>query len=366
MSDQSDFSRIDIVSKFHSYEVVIGTGQFKEIALRHENLIIADRRFQSMLESITEQTCLFIDAVESKKTLSTVEELVGSMQVAGVRRNSTVLAVGGGIIQDVATLASSLFMRGIAWEYAPTTLLAMADSCIGGKSSINVGQYKNIAGNFYPPQMITIDPHFCNTLESVEVIAGICEAVKICFADRKKAFDEFLQFTEIDNTIPPPHLAKIIELSLRTKKLFIEEDEFDDGIRLHLNFGHTFGHAIEAAGNFSITHGVAVGVGMQFAIDLANRLSPSNQAASRTESLNIYLTSLLKNVPHLAEHLNAIDADQLFDKFESDKKHTDKYFIMILPAKDGFLGKESVNKDALFKSLFKESFKYIQECYEIQ
>jgi hypothetical protein len=145
-----------------------------------------------------------------------------------------------------------------------------------------------------------------------------------------------------------------------------EEDEFDEDIRLHLNFGHTFGHAIEATGNFSITHGVAVGVGMQFAIDIAVRLSISNQAASRIESLNIYLTSLLKNVPHLAEQLNAIDADQLFDKFESDKKHTDKYFIMILPGKDGFLSKESVNKDALFKSLFKESFKYIQECYEIQ
>ena len=133
MFDQSDFSKIDIVSKFHSYEVVIGTGQFRDIALRNENLIIADRRFRPMLESITSRTCLFVDAVESKKTLSTVEELVGLMQSAGVRRNSTVLAVGGGIIQDVVTLASSLFMRGIAWEYVPTTLLAMSDSCIGGK-----------------------------------------------------------------------------------------------------------------------------------------------------------------------------------------------------------------------------------------
>jgi 3-dehydroquinate synthase len=242
----------------------------------------------------------------------------------------------------------------------------MVDSCIGGKSSINVGQYKNIAGNFYPPQMITIDPHFCNTLESVEVIAGICEAVKICFADRKEAFDQFLQFSEADNSMPPLHLAKMIELSLRTKKVFVEEDEFDEGIRLHLNFGHTFGHAIEAAGYFSITHGVAVGIGMQFAIDIANRLSISNEASSRIQLLNAYLTSLLKNVPQLGSHLNTINVDQLFDKFESDKKHTDKHFVMILPDKDGFLTKASVNKEATFKALFEESFKSIQGLYEIQ
>jgi 3-dehydroquinate synthase len=193
----------------------------------------------------------------------------------------------------------------------------------------------------------------------------MCEAVKICFADRKKAFDEFLQLAKIDGVISDSHLAKIIELSLRSKKIFIEEDEFDEGIRLHLNFGHTFGHAIEAAGNFSITHGVAVGIGMQFAIDIANRLSISNQASSRTQSLKNYLTSLLKNVPQLGNHLNAINVDQLFDKFKSDKKHTDKYFVMILPDKDGLLTKVSVNKEPSFKVLFQESFKLIQEAYEI-
>ena len=120
-----------------------------------------------------------------------------------------------------------------------------------------------------------------------------------------------------------------------------------------------------AAGNFSITHGIAVGIGMQFAIDIANRLSISNQASSKTQSLNNYLTLLLKNVSQLGNHLNAIDVDQLFDKFESDKKHTDKHFVMILPDKNGLLTKVSVNKEASFKVLFKESFKLIQETYEI-
>jgi 3-dehydroquinate synthase len=357
----------DIQSSIKSYQVDIREDLLTKSPFESsDDLIVIDKHVLDLYPVLQAKNLIAIPALEASKTLETASYVIEQLRLKGAHRKSHLIAIGGGIIQDIVTLVASLYMRGISWSYYPTTLLGMVDSCIGGKSSINVGQYKNIAGNFYPPQVITIDPHFCNTLEPNELVAGMCEAVKICFADRKKAFDEFLQLVQIDGVISDSHLAKIIELSLRTKKIFIEEDEFDEGIRLHLNFGHTFGHAIEAAGNFSITHGIAVGIGMQFAIDLANRLSPSNQAASRIESLNIYLTSLLKNVPHLAEHLNAIDADQLFDKFESDKKHTDKYFIMILPDKDGFLGKELVNKDVLFKSLFKESFKYIQECYEIQ
>jgi 3-dehydroquinate synthase len=357
----------DIQSSSKIYQVAIREDLLtKNLFEASNDLIIIDAHVLDLYPMLHAKNLIPIPALETSKTLDTVSYVIEQLRSKGAHRKSHIIAIGGGIIQDIATLVASLYMRGISWSYYPTTLLGMADSCIGGKSSINVGQYKNIAGNFYPPQVITIDPHFCNTLQPNEVVAGMCEAVKICFADRKKAFDEFLQLAQIDGVISDPHLAKIIELSLRTKKIFIEEDEFDEDIRLHLNFGHTFGHAIEAAGNFSITHGVAVGIGMQFAIDLAVRLSISNQATSRIEALNIYLTSLLKNVPHLAEHLDAIDADQLFDKFESDKKHTDKYFIMILPGKDGFLSKESVKKDALFKSLFKESFKYIQECYEIQ
>ena len=357
----------DIRSSTKTYQVAIHDDLLKKPLFEASNdVIIIDAHVLDLYPMLQAKYLIAIPALETSKTLDTASYVIEQLRLKGAHRKSHLIAIGGGIIQDIATLVASLYMRGITWSYYPTTLLGMVDSCIGGKSSINVGQYKNIAGNFYPPQMITIDPHFCNTLESVEVIAGICEAVKICFADRKKAFDEFLQFTEIDNPIPPPHLAKIIELSLRTKKLFIEEDEFDEGIRLYLNFGHTFGHAIEAAGDFSITHGVAVGIGMQFAIDIANRLSISNEASSRVQLLNAYLTSLLKNVPQLGIHLNTINADQLFDKFESDKKHTDKHFVMILPDKDGFLAKASVNKEASFKSLFEESFKSIQGLYEIQ
>ncbi|CAM8359083.1 3-dehydroquinate synthase [Candidatus Methylopumilus planktonicus] len=357
----------NIQSSIKSYKVDIREGLLtKPLFETSNNLIIIDKHVLDLYPLLQAKNLIAIPALESSKTLETASYVIEQLRLKGAHRESHLIAIGGGIIQDVVTLVASLYMRGISWSYYPTTLLGMVDSCIGGKSSINVGQYKNIAGNFYPPQVITIDPSFCSTLEPNEVIAGMCEAVKICFADRKTTFDEFLQLTDIDSIIPESRLAKVVELSLRTKKIFIEEDEFDKGIRLHLNFGHTFGHAIEAAGDFSITHGVAVGIGMQFGIDIANRLSISNQAARKTQSLNTYLTSLLKNVRQLGSHLNAIDVDQLFDKFESDKKHTDKHFVMILPDKNGFLTKVSVNKEASFKVLFKESFKLIQETYEIQ
>ena len=356
-----------IQSSTKNYQVAIQEDLLaKPLFETSHDFIIIDSYVLDLYPILQAKHLITIPALETSKTLDTASYVIEQLRLKGAHRKSHLIAVGGGIIQDIATLVASLYMRGITWSYYPTTLLGMVDSCIGGKSSINVGQYKNIAGNFYPPQTITIDPHFCHTLEPVEIMAGICEAVKICFADRKIAFDTFLKLAHTDGTIPPANLAKVIELSLRTKKIFIEEDEFDEGIRLHLNFGHTFGHAIEAASDFSITHGVAVGIGMQFALDIANRSSVSYQASPRIQSLDIYLTSLLKNVPQLAHHLNTIDVDNLFDKFKSDKKHSDKHFVMILPDKEGFLTKISVNQEASFKGLFKESFKSIQRLYEIQ
>ena len=337
MSDQSDFSRIDIVSKFHSYEVVIGTGQFKEIALRHENLIIADRRFQSMLESITEQTCLFIDAVESKKTLSTVEELVGSMQVAGVRRNSTVLAVGGGIIQDLATLASSIFMRGIAWEYAPTTLLAMADSCIGGKSSINTSTTKNLIGNIYPPKTIYIDTAFIETLPTNELLGGLAEAAKICFCKGATEFETFMQF-ERHGT--PTALVKILPHVLNAKKWFIQTDEFDVAERKQLNFGHTFGHALEVASGHKIPHGLAVASGMRAALFFE---SFGRQLSEVEKGLFAYTTTLVGGIEECI-HENGIDWESFQRAFNSDKKHTESDYCLVLPNPYGGVRIEMIEK----------------------
>ena len=337
MFDQSDFSKIDIVSKFHSYEVVIGTGQFRDIALRNENLIIADRRFRPMLESITERTCLFVDAVESKKTLSTVEELVGLMQSAGVRRNSTVLAVGGGIIQDVVTLASSLFMRGIAWEYVPTTLLAMSDSCIGGKSSINTSTTKNLIGNIYPPNTVYIDTAFVKTLPTNELLGGLAEAAKICFCKGAVECEQFMEFGEHGT---PEALTKTLPHVLNAKKWFIQTDEFDVAERKQLNFGHTFGHALEVASGHKIPHGLAVASGMRAALFFE---SFGRKLSAVERVLFEYTTTVVGGIEECV-HENDIDWDSFQKAFKSDKKHTQSDYCLVLPNANGGVRVEMIEK----------------------
>ena len=345
MFDQSDLSKIEIVSRFHSYDVLIGTGQFKEIALSNDNLIIADRRFQPMLESITERECLFVDAVESQKTLSTVEEVVGLMQNAGVRRNSTVLAVGGGIIQDVVTLASSLFMRGINWEYAPTTLLAMADSCIGGKSSINTSTTKNLIGNIYPPRTIYIDTAFVETLPSNDLLGGLAEAAKICFCKGIGEFESFMQFEGLGT---PTALAKMLPHVLNAKKWFIQTDEFDVAERKQLNFGHTFGHALEVASGHKIPHGLAVASGMRAALlfeSFDRKLSEGEQV------LLGYTRTLVGGIEQCIQE-KGIDWVIFQQAFKGDKKHTESAYCLVLPNPSGGVRVELIEKsDVLLQKI---------------
>jgi 3-dehydroquinate synthase len=167
--------------------------------------------------------------------------------------------IGGGYAQDIGTLVASLYMRGVKWIYIPTTLAAMGDSCIGGKSSINAGDVKNLVGNFYPPKEVLVDPSFVDTLPKLEIIAGISEIIKICFA---KSFDTFSVcdqlITQWQNDGDQEKITEVIQLSLISKQYFVEEDEFDTGIRKLLNFGHSFGPVIEMKNLPNLYHGEAV------------------------------------------------------------------------------------------------------------
>ena len=263
MSDLSNRSIVNIRAKSHAYSVQIGQGLIKELLDGDQPLIVADRRFQGMLESQGRFGCIYIDAVESSKTLSTVEDVIVSLQKLGARSNSKVLAIGGGIIQDIMTLVASLYMRGIAWIYVPTTLLAMADSCVGGKSSINTKTVKNLIGNIFPPETIYADTDFILTLSDEDFSAGLAEASKICFC---KGAEEFQKFLSLSSSKSPEYLAQMLPLVLNAKKWFVEIDEFDNSERKQLNFGHTFGHALEVGSSYRIPHGLAVASGVKAAM----------------------------------------------------------------------------------------------------
>jgi 3-dehydroquinate synthase len=209
-----------------------------------------------------------VSANERNKNLDRIPGLAQELLEKGIRRDATLVAVGGGITQDIACFLASVLMRGVAWKFYPTTLLAQADSCIGSKSSINVGKVKNSAGTFWPPQSVIIDAAFLQTLSEVEVRSGIGEIIKVHVIDGPATFDALAaEYSGLlsDSVV----LQKAVRRSLEIKRRIIERDEFDTGPRQILNYGHTFGHAIESATNYAIPHGIAITIGM----DMANFMS---------------------------------------------------------------------------------------------
>jgi 3-dehydroquinate synthase len=342
------------------YEVHIGHGR-PDFGESSQVFYLADQRFYEAWSDWVPGKALKIEALENNKTLASCEQIIEAMRDAGMTRESQLIAFGGGIIQDLATLCASLYMRGIKWTYYPTTLLGMVDSCVGGKASINVGQYKNIAGNYFPPEKIVINVEFSKTLPLIEQIAGLCEAVKICFAAKNNAFDRFItHFIDCSFPFSDKQLEQIIALSLRTKKTFIEEDEFDQGSRLLLNFGHTIGHAIEAASHFSITHGVAIGLGMLAEIHIGMLLHSQTSFSERVQQLNDYICNLLKFIPEITNHIRLIDTQKALNAFQSDKKHSPEKYWLISIDQDGYLVRISIPKNGHSDEMIIRTFEWLK------
>jgi 3-dehydroquinate synthase len=205
----------------------------------------------------------------------------------------------------------------------------MVDSCIGGKSSINIGGIKNLVGNIYPPKRILIGTDFCNTLSKADLNAGLAEAAKICFCKGNAEFQEFLRLTDLQDDVA---LKDLIEFVLSTKKWFIEIDEFDKKERQLLNFGHTFGHALEVASNYEVAHGLAVALGMQAAIAFE---SNNRETSSIENQLFDYLMNLLQQANVTATVSELFDVKKFKESFSNDKKHSSDVFRIILPNSHG-------------------------------
>ena len=281
-------------------------------------IVLADQYFADRLAG-QNLNPIFISATEQSKSLDAIGDVITRMRSLGATRASHLWAIGGGAIQDVAAFVASIYMRGISWTYVPTTLLGMVDSCIGGKSSINVGAYKNIIGTFHVPRAVLIDPGLTASLSSEQRVAGLVEAAKICFCRGEHVFAQYLAQSPAPS-LSPTAFGHIIALSLRTKKWFIEIDEFDRKERLLLNFGHTFGHALEGASNYRLGHGIGVGVGLLCALSLSRALlgGAPGGAAGALEAHLLHLLGTLEVLPGI---LRDIDLEEAWDRLKADKKH---------------------------------------------
>ena len=295
-----------------------------------EVVILADLRFEDILSKVSNKK-IFLEAVEEKKSLESCIEVLSQLHDFGANKSSKLVAVGGGIIQDIATLVASLYMRGIDWVYFPTTKMSQFDSCIGGKSSINLSGKKNLIGNIYPPREIHIDYAFSSTLSKVDIAAGYLEAVKISFAHSLQGFQNHLKLAHNYKSIGKISDLELNRLVLSQKKYFVENDEFDCGIRQLLNFGHTFGHAIESASIYSVQHGIAIGVGMLMALN-----HPDSVKSDQTRRLHDVIWNILRFAgSECLESIESIDDQRYLEAFRADKKHAQGNYSIIIPTNNG-------------------------------
>ena len=258
----------------------------------------------------------------------------------GIKRGNQLVVIGGGITQDLGCFIATTLFRGLPWTFIPTTLLAQADSCIGSKSSINLLGHKNIVGTFSPPNEIFICSVFLDSLSEIELRSGIGEMLKVHMLDDYTSFQLIAKnygHLFSDELI----LADFIRRSLLIKKRFIEKDEFDTGIRNLLNYGHSFGHAIEAATNFGIPHGIAITMGM----DMANFIS-SEINLGRVELFEFCHPILKLNYRGYQSH--PVSFDQFQSALQKDKKNVNQTLTLILPNSENKLEKIYIEKTSEF------------------
>ncbi len=331
----------EISASSGSYPVTVGADLLSQVLIDNSNAIfIVDKILESRLPPSVAKR-IVIEAIEANKSLEFSPHVIKELRKLEGDRTSHLVAIGGGIIQDVTTFAASIFMRGVPWTYMPTTLLSMVDSCIGGKSSINAAGYKNLVGNFYPPGKVLVDVSFIATLDAEMIVGGLFEAAKICYASGYPGFLAYLA-QEPSYPMTSEQAQRVILQSLRTKKWFIEVDEFDQKERLLLNFGHTFGHAMEAGTDFGISHGIGVGIGMLVANEYAKRHGNlTDNGLARIDHLASHVKKLLGAIQ---ANPAVIDLGSVMDKFDHDKKHHPGSYRIIVPRGDGGLELISVPK----------------------
>ena len=250
----------------NSYDIVVNDGllskAYKHIDLNRRVLIVTDTGVpsaysRSLLAQCKEGVICTIEAGEASKSLDMFGRLLQTMLDHNFSRKDCVVAVGGGVVGDLAGFAASAYMRGINFYNIPTTLLSQIDSSIGGKTAINFGGMKNIVGAFYQPRKVLIDPELLKTLPKRQIANGLAEAIKMSLTSDRILFELF-EKQDIGN-----HLTEIIIRSLQIKKAVVEQDEKEAGLRKILNFGHTIGHGIESSEGMSgLYHGECVALGM--------------------------------------------------------------------------------------------------------
>jgi len=295
MSDNNEPAIIHVPLGTHAYDIMIGDGildrleEFLAPLVGEARLfVISEKNVAALYETKVKAALarggfggnwFTLEPGESSKSFTSFEMLTGELLDSGIERSDIILALGGGVIGDLAGFAAASILRGIDFIQIPTTLLAQVDSSVGGKTGINTPYGKNLVGAFHQPKAVLIDPAVLKTLPPRELKAGYAEVLKYGLIDDP----EFFSWLEAngaallgtDNNKPDMGLLiRAIKTSCEAKARVVAEDEFEAGKRALLNLGHTFGHALEAECGYdgTLLHGEAVAIGMVMALDLSVRM----------------------------------------------------------------------------------------------
>jgi shikimate kinase / 3-dehydroquinate synthase len=356
---QQRLGRFHVHGMGASYDVLVqpdGLGQLgKLLAERGVNgnlALAADTNVmplygEEVLDSLREAgfgvKALTIPAGEQFKTLDTVTFLWRGFLEAGLDRLSTIIALGGGVTGDLAGFAAATFMRGIAWVGVPTSLLAMADSSLGGKTGCDLPEGKNLIGAFHSPRLVLSDPNSLVSLPEDEFRSGLGEVVKHGIIADPALFDMCAQgFAAVRASLP-----EIVRRAMAVKIKVIEADPFERGLRAALNLGHTIGHALETTSGYRLRHGEAVAIGMVAEARLAERLGIAEQGLSEIIAVTLSKLGLPVKVPP------GLAINDIKQAMRYDKKMKAGVIRFALPVKIGEVkvGVEVENMDPAFEEV---------------
>jgi 3-dehydroquinate synthetase len=324
--------------------------------------IVADSGVARNLEELiygftgSDQVTLTVESGEANKTMKTVEKFAAELVAAGFTREGVVVAIGGGVATDLAGFLASVYMRGVEAIYVPTTLLAQVDAAIGGKTAVNAGGIRNLIGTIRQPSHVLISPAFLRSLPGRELCSGFVESLKMGIANSSELAGAVAAASpSILAGDVPGNIDELIRLSVETKLAVVAQDTFDRSVRFSLNFGHTFGHALEAVVPGTYTHGEAVAFGIIAASEMAHERGIVSEERRRS--------IVEQALPFTLGTDEAVPVAPLLGAIRSDKKRTGTGLTFVLPAEETGVHIELVDDDSLIMRSIERSFALISKFH---
>lgn len=315
------------LSAMGEYDVIVG--QVSSLPNLQKPIIVTDENVAKFhlekIQNLFDAKSIIVPAGEEHKNLATVSRLWDAFLENGLDRNSTVIALGGGVVGDMTGFAASTYMRGVDWIAIPTTLLSMVDASLGGKTGFDLPQGKNLIGSFHPPKLVIADPNLLTTLPERELRSGMAEVVKhgiISDPDLFAMCNRGMDWVK-DN------LEDVVKRAMAVKIKVIEEDPYEKGFRAALNFGHTVGHAVELVSKFELRHGEAISIGMVAEARYAARVGLAGSGV--VEAIESTLSSLGLPI-HIPE---GMPREDIIRAMRVDKKKNAKSIRFALPIEIG-------------------------------